>query len=269
MSTPNPAAAEVDKRTQFFPVNNDPAICSSTASDIRTKLSNSGVVHLRQFFTPGDVEAIHQELNRLFDNFRFLPKQVQPKSDSNPGSTIREIANLIRHYPAFHQSPVYRKCSQLATDIFGRPSRYGFDHAIYKSPGSTAVHWHQDQFYSKYDRDKQCISFWIPLQPVTPANGGMQYVTGSSERLLTHTRVAPDSYMYHVSPEQMSNMSTVSPEMKPGDVCLHTPLTLHRSHPNTSTETRGAWIIQFNKYGPMRFARWKNLQQQLLRVLPD
>ena len=239
----------------------------STTDNIRQTLANCGVVHLRQFVVPADIQFIKSELDYLFDNFQQLPKQINPKADSNRKGNIREIANLARHCPVLRQSALYQKCHQLASEIFGRQCRYGFDHAIYKSPGSAAVNWHQDQFYSNFDRDKQCLSFWIPLQSVTPTNGGMQYAAAATTNLLTHRRVTPGSYMFHIPEEQVADLNTISPEMNAGDICLHTPLTVHRSHPNNGSYTRRAWILQFNKYGPVRFVRWKNIRRQMDRLI--
>jgi len=247
--------------------------CSHTSdsptADIRQTLSGNGVVHMRNFIEPAEILAIKSKLDNLFANFNHLPPQVSPKADSN--RDIREIANLINYFPLLRQSPPYRKCHRLASDIFGAPARYGFDHAIYKAPNSDSVKWHQDQFYSKFDRDKQCVSFWIPLQAVAPLNGGMQYAVTSDNStppaLLSHTRVSPKSHMYHVPPELLSRLETISPEMQAGDVCLHTPLTPHRSHPNGSADIRGAWILQFNKFGPLRFVRWGNIRNQLKHLI--
>ena len=241
----------------------------SSPDNARQILANRGVLHLRNFIASSDIRYIKSELDHLFDNFQHLPKQIKPKADSHHKSTIREIANLVTHNKVFRDSVVYQQCYQLASEIFGRQCRYGFDHAIYKSPGSAAVNWHQDQYYSKFDRDKQCISFWIPLHPVTPANGGMQYAVSPIAKadLLQHSRVTPDSFMFHVTEEQVSGLNTVSPKMNAGDVCLHTPLTLHRSHPNNGSDTRCAWILQFNKYGPLRFGRWENIRRQAARLM--
>ena len=243
----------------------------SSLGNARQILFNQGVLHLPNLTAPADIRLIKSELDQLFGNFQQLPKQLAPKVASSSKGDIREIANLVSHSQIFRQSAVYQKCHQLASEIFGRQCRYGFDHAIYKSPGSTAVHWHQDQYYSNLDRDKQCISFWIPLQSVTPANGGMQYAVlpTADAQLLRHTRVTPDSFMFHVAEEQVAGLKTISPAMNVGDVCLHTPLTLHRSHPNNGPDTRCAWILQFNKYGPLRFGRWVNIRRQAARLFPS
>ena len=165
----------------------------------------------------------------------------------------------------FRESSVYKDCHALASEIFSTRARYGHDEAIFKSPGSKPVDWHQDQTYSKYDKDKQCVSIWIPLQNTDPDNGGMEYVTDRDSGLLPHEKSAPDSFMYRLSEEYLKDACTESPVMELGDVCIHSPLCIHRSHPNRSQDMRMAWILQFNKYGVGRFLRWNNLKQYMPR----
>lgn len=202
----------------------------------------------------------------FYNHFDALPSEVKKKSDHNKEGEIRETARLAETFPAFKNSSVYEECHRLASSIFGTDARYGHDEAIFKAPGSDPVDWHQDQSYSKLDKDKQCVSIWIPMQPTGPANGGMEYVVSGSQSLLQHKKVAPGSFMYHLDKQHVEKLETVSPVMEPGDVCVHTPLCVHRSYPNTTGAVRVAWILQFNKYGARRFIRWNNLKQYIPRL---
>ena len=121
----------------------------SSPDNARQILANRGVLHLRNFIASSDIRYIKSELDHLFDNFQHLPKQIKPKADSHHKSTIREIANLVTHNKVFRDSVVYQQCYQLASEIFGRQCRYGFDHAIYKSPGSCLL------YTSPSPRDRQ------------------------------------------------------------------------------------------------------------------
>ena len=229
-------------------------------------LFDAGMVHVKGLLDKDELMVLRAELLAMHGNFDNLPDDVKTKTDRNSNGEIREISHLSVKLPAFRESSVYKQCHALASDIFATNCKYGHDEAIFKSPGSKPVNWHQDQTYSKYDKDKQCVSIWIPMQRTGPANGGMEYVVNAphgSQRLLTHEKVTPDSFMYHIPEEQLPQSNVVSPEMEPGDVCVHTPLCVHRSHPNNSDELRVAWILQFNKYGASRFLRWNNLKRFL------
>ena len=229
------------------------------------ELFATGMVHIKDLLDKDELMVLRAELLALHSSFDRLPGDLKTKTDRNTDGEIREISHLSGALSVFGESSVYKQCHALASDIFGTDCKYGHDEAIFKSPGSKSVDWHQDQTYSKYDKDKQCVSIWIPMQRTGPANGGMQYVVDKAPGLLAHEKVTPDSFMYHISEEQIPKASVVSPEMEPGDVCVHTPLSVHRSHPNNSHEVRVAWILQFNKYGASRFFRWNNLK----RFLPE
>lgn len=229
-------------------------------STVAQQLDQTGMAHVKGLLTEAELQPIQTELNQLCSNFNLLPESINKKSDDNKDAEIREIAQLVKYSSIFQNSPVYSKCFELAKEIFGRPPHYGHDEAIFKSPGGQPVEWHQDQTYSKYDKDKQCISIWIPMQATNQHNGGMEYIVNRKDPLLEHSRVSDDSFMYRIPTSYLVDASTVSPDMNVGDVCVHTPLCIHRSHPNHSDQTRIAWIIQFNKYGKSRFLRLGNLK---------
>ncbi len=229
---------------------------------VAQQLELTGMAHVRGLLTDTELAPIRDELIRLHRNFNQLPNSVNKKSDDNKEAEIREISHLVKQSPLFQKSTVFSKCLQLAQEIFDRKPHYGHDEAIFKAPGGQPVDWHQDQTYSKYDKDKQCVSVWIPMQDTNKDNGGMQYVVNRKEQLLEHNRVTADSFMYRIPTDLLEeDIVTLSPDMTIGDVCVHTPLCIHRSHPNNSNQTRIAWIIQFNKYGKARFLRLSNLKQ--------
>ena len=237
-------------------------------TSVAQQLESDGMAHVRGLFDESELDPIRRELIDLHENFNQLSRDITTKSDANSGAEIREISHLVKVSPVFQESPVYQKCYELAGQIFGRTPQYGHDEAIFKAPGGQPVDWHQDQTYSKYDKDKQCVSIWIPLQNTSKNNGGMQYVLNGRENLREHNRVTPSSFMYRIEPEKLNHgqgedVKTVSPEMTVGDVCVHTPLCIHRSHPNNGEHVRIAWILQFNKYGRLRFLRLQNLKQYL------
>ena len=220
------------------------------------EIAIKGVVHLHRFIPASEI----RDLRNRFEKFNLLDEFNTIDDDGR----VQEVTWLNRSDPALLETQTFRRCFEFANEMYGGHSHLGFDQAIIKSPGSGPGHWHQDQFYSKFDNDKQCISFWIPLQPVNSGNGGMEYAVGSQKRLLAHNRVSAKSDSYHVT--DLPPIQSFSPSMELGDVCVHTPMTLHRSHPNPGTSDRLAWILQFNRYGTQRVFRWRNLRQSIARL---
>ncbi len=235
---------------------------SGRIAAIRADLEFQRAAHVRNLLQPADIQQIRRLLDPYFNgNTDSGNGFVQRDSDG----LIRELERACQFNPAFAQSTAFTKCQQLATEYFGEPCHYGFDHAIVKQPGSGAVDWHQDQHYSRFDLNKQCLSFWIPLQVTDSQNGGMEYASGDYD-LLPHTPVSKGSHSYCVNEEHRPAGDTFSPDMQAGDVCIHTPMTLHRSHPHHGDAARTAWILQFNRYGYSRFFRWGNIQRHIKKL---
>ncbi len=235
---------------------------SGKITAIRADLQTHRVAHVRQLLLPGEVQAVAQLLGQFTNDKAGSEAALQVRDKAG---LITELERVCRLNSALTHSQAFTKCQQIATEYFGAPCHYGFDHAIFKEPGSGSVDWHQDQHYSRFDLDKQCLSFWIPLQPANAQNGGMEYATGDYD-LLPHTPVSKGSHAHFVAEKHRPTGPTVSPDMQPGDVCIHTPMTLHRSHPHQGDATRAAWILQFNRYGYSRFFRWANFRQHIRKL---
>ncbi len=236
-------------------------------SALRAQLEEARVVHVRSLLPLESIAIIRTELDNLFQRFDSLPSKYITNADGNSSNHIREIAKLVIVNQFFRESDVYKRCFNMASVLFERECYYGHDEAIYKSPGSQPVQWHQDQAYSKYDKAKQCLTFWIPLQPTDSSNGGMEYVTDHHAGLLEHKPLSDESFMVQLSNPLLDGAARLRPKMALGDVCIHTPLSIHRSVPNNSNATRRAWAIQFNKYGKSRFIRWQNIRAHINQKL--
>ena len=156
----------------FQSINNESQIVGAMR-EASEELFVAGVVHLKGVLDIDELMLLRAELLALHSKFDRLPDDVKTKTDRNSKGEIREISYLSKKFSAFRESSVYKQCHALANGIFGTECKYGHDEAIFKSPGSRPVEWHQDQTYSKYDKDKQCVSIWIPMQRAGPANGGM------------------------------------------------------------------------------------------------
>lgn len=234
---------------------------SGRISAIRADLETCSVAQVSSLFSTEDVQAIARLLNQQIEH----TSHAAALQAHDQTGLITELKYACKLDAALARSAVFRKCEQIASEYFGAPCHYGFDHALFKQAGSGPVDWHQDQHYSKFDLNKQCLSFWIPLQAVSAENGGMEYAIGNFD-LLPHTPVSKGSRAHYVRQAHRPSGATTSPELQPGDVCIHTPLSLHRSHPNRGQSTRGAWIIQFNRYGYSRFFQRGNLYRHIRRL---
>jgi hypothetical protein len=113
--------------------------------------------------------------------------------------------------------------------------------------------FHQDLAYFQIAGD-QCAIVWIPLDPVTKANGAMEYVRGSH---LWGQIFAPNVFFaqtpFATSPfprlpdieGQRDAFDIVSFEVEPGDVIVHHVRTVHGAGGNLSDQMRRAISLRY------------------------
>jgi ectoine hydroxylase-related dioxygenase (phytanoyl-CoA dioxygenase family) len=127
--------------------------------------------------------------------------------------------------------------------------RFFYDQMFVKEPGTDApTPWHQDLSFWPV-RGEQICSFWIPLDPVNKDNRGLLYVKGSHRWPQRFKAISPD-YVSAIIDETMDNVPDINVEpekydllhwdMRPGDILMFHPLTLHGSNGNHSRRVAAA-----------------------------
>ena len=101
--------------------------------------------------------------------------------------------------------------------------------------------FHQDASYFEIEGD-QCCVFWIPVDPVTKRNGGMEYVRGSHRGRLYAPNVFVSRTRLPGSEGELlpdieanpANYDIVSFDVEPGDMLVHNYKTIHGAGGNLS-----------------------------------
>jgi hypothetical protein len=151
-------------------------------------------------------------------------------------------------------SPPFGVNAQRLTDNHA-PVRYHVDFLACKqpfgSPGSEAGGWHQDMAILPFDRPSP-PQWWIALDEIEPAQGSVQFLTGSHREGLVAVRHIDD---YDGSQSSGSNLAAARPDLfekyevaapqhlQPGDATIHHGYVLHRSPPNTTDKVRWTYIV--------------------------
>ena len=141
-----------------------------------------------------------------------------------------------------------------------------YDQLFVKEPGATVpTPWHHDLTFWPI-RGTQIVSIWIPLDPVTRASSGLEYIRKSHRWSNRFKAITPDYNEYMIDPdlEDMPDIDAnrdaydlVSWDMAPGDVLMFHPLVVHGSAGNASRKTRrralaSRWIGDDVVYAPQR-----------------
>lgn len=127
-----------------------------------------------------------------------------------------------------------------------------FDQLFVKEPGTAAkTPWHQDQPYWPV-AGRQVLSLWVPLDPVTLATGGLEYVRGSHDWNAFYRpekfgagRPGHEEKLSRLQGERIPDLDAershhefLSWDMQPGDVLVHQAMTIHGAPGNSSSTVR-------------------------------
>jgi ectoine hydroxylase-related dioxygenase (phytanoyl-CoA dioxygenase family) len=120
---------------------------------------------------------------------------------------------------------------------------------ICKAPGTgRSVTWHQDANYWPL-APMDVVTFWFAVSDSGPHNGGVKVVPGSHKAgLMRHVSTDGDPMNVlgaKIDPELLDESKAVDLILRPGDISIHHPYTLHGSEPNTSEVWRNGGSIQY------------------------
>ena len=209
-----------------------------------------GYLVLDNVMPPDEVERMRVIYDRLF------AAQVGRKTgeffdlggrDENNKPKIAQLMNPSK-YAAELAGPWQFKVNTvaIARQLQGDQSYYRQDLAICKPAHSTTpTLWHQDTAYNDPQFDYENLNFWMPLQPVSLANGCLHFVPGShlSKEILNHYR--PDPEVEGVECTEVNLDRAVACPLPAGGATIHHARMLHYSGPNNTDDDRRAYILEY------------------------
>ena len=120
------------------------------------------------------------------------------------------------------------------------------DQALFKTPGGTDSHWHQDQYFWPLDTDRS-LGLWMPLVDCSEEMGSIKFVAGSHRYgNLGQHRLSEESgefFEEFIAEERLEIFQTES--LKAGDCTFHLGWTIHGAPANRSKKLREAMIVTF------------------------
>ena len=230
------------------------------------QFENEGFVYIPSFY---DLEEeILPIQNDIYDLISILikkynlPIEQKPFSSKTFDSGLQELLKDHRElvstiYDAVKKIPSYMKlaCSQknedvskelLKTKFAGFASR-GFGIRMDNpSEDIFLTQWHQD--YVSQLCAKKGIVLWSPLRDVTSEMGPVEFCpTSHKEGIFRVLKDAEGSYGLKIKNEEgiVSKFTSITPEVKIGDMVILDYLVLHRSTPNRSKFTRWGMISRY------------------------
>ena len=120
------------------------------------------------------------------------------------------------------------------------------EQALFKQPGGTDSHWHQDQYYWPLATDRS-LGLWMPLVDCSREMGTIRFVRGSHRYGDLAGRDISDESARHfdefIAREGLEIHQTE--EFAAGDCTFHLGWTVHGAPANHSTTMREAMIVTF------------------------
>lgn len=226
-------------------------------SDARVKeFRASGYVNAGPAFTPGDLEALRAELDRVIAAHDRGARTLQ---------FIESTAAFCIHKPSFFQvgnlrelSPLYESVA-FSTNLVSAAARllaaaslriFG-DQILYKTAEDRELNeWHQDgPAFDILDTD-EIITAWMALDDVDETNGCMCMIPGSHRwpaefhQELRHLR-KPGRLDWIPARHRDLPIAVELRPVRAGEIHFHHGLTWHGSVPNASGRPRRSFVIQF------------------------
>eukprot|EP00897_Mesotaenium_endlicherianum_P006358 jgi/Mesen1/5750/ME000292S04829 len=154
-----------------------------------------------------------------------------------------QMFNLHRSSPAARQLAFSRRLAKAAADLLGaRKVRLYQDCMFLKRPGFAATNWHSDLNMVPLDTN-QFVTFWIPLQPIAPADSALLFASGSHRDF---------AMAYWQSNEGMAHLEDRNYALESydtlalGDVTCHHGWTLHWAPPQPQGRPpRAAFTVSY------------------------
>lgn len=127
--------------------------------------------------------------------------------------------------------------AQWVGDLFGEPAVLFKEKINYKLPGGAGFAPHQDA--TAYRFVDHHISVMVPLDPMTPESGCLDFAPGHRGGLLPELRGC-------ITPEVAAALAWEPLEAGPGDVVLFDSYAPHRSGPNRTARARRSFYLTYN-----------------------
>ena len=223
------------------------------------QFERDGYLRLGRLLNDADLKALQDEINAIMlgtarvDYARMMMQldskdgaynNAGPQSRGHKGATLayRKIQDLEYDplFLAYLQRPLFR---EICARVHGAATPIACFRAMFMNKPAhqgTLLPWHQDR-WSALDRDP-VITVWTALDPATVANGCVQIIPGSHQKLIN-----PEHPSGFLKDEQHAEHcpadKAIYLELAAGEVALLHNWTLHRSDVNRTEVPRRAFSV--------------------------
>lgn len=181
--------------------------------------------------------------NRLVKDIHFA-KGLLPMPE-DPEHALWKVLNPDRFDPIMAECLRFPRVLDAVSSLIGEDILAFLLMFIYKPPGvEESIHpFHQDAAYFMFEPQSQCLGVWIPLDPVSEANGSLSVVP-RSHRLDVRKHIVKEGINFGAlaaedsEEDEAFREKAVTMNLDPGDCLLFNTRLLHRSGGNRTSGHR-------------------------------
>lgn len=236
---------------------NEPAVLDREIVD---QFRQDGFVILKQIMSADVVAAHAADISQIFDERNRL-KSIPMQDRTLYDRAFIQVGNLWQQSPRVRDFAFSKRLASAAAQLLGVPGvRMWHDQALYKEPSGGFTPWHVDQQYWPM-ASSQCVTAWIPLQPVPMEMGPLSFARGSHRLRIGHDLAISNESERVIGKEiRQKKIDEVQQPYELGDVSFHLVWTLHRAGGNETTMPRRVFTVIYMD-SKMRLAEPKNENQ--------
>ncbi len=224
-----------------------PAGPFTTLTDAQaTAFDESGFVVVEDVFSADEVAAVTAVLDRRDAEVEeFLQGMENERFSIAEAGAITFAPNLAHRDALLRSFATHHRLMGLCRDLVGPDVDLYWDQAVYKKPQKPRrFPWHQDNGYTLVD-PQYYLTCWVALTDATIDNG-CPHVAPGLHRLgtLQHEYVDPLGWQVF---DEVADVE-IAP-VRAGGVVAFSSLTPHLTGPNTTSDVRKAYILQYSPAG--------------------
>ena len=210
------------------------------------QFDRDGFIAVHNVLTPLELKALHVRMEDIGNEVVDFPQNcvgLEPRvargeveADPVRFNNVRKISNLTKYDPLFKEYSRHPRILDVVTSLIGSDVKIFLDQTLCKPPRvGSAKPPHQDSAYWTRIDPPALVTCWMALDDSTEENGCMRFIPGSHKNgVIEHKRLED----YRVEDEHIDYENEVPVTLKAGSCTFHHSLTMHRTDPNTSPNSR-------------------------------
>jgi phytanoyl-CoA hydroxylase len=216
---------------------------STLSFEQKDAFDRDGFVVLTGLIDADTISALTTELDELEAHVEhFLADQEGGRFHIAESGAITFTVHAVLRSPAARRFATHAALLGLCRDLLGPDVNLYWDQAVYKKPEKPRrFPWHQDTGYTFAD-PQDYLTCWVALTDATVTNG-CPWVLPRVHRNGTLLHHWIDPIGWECLPEEPDG--AVAAEVPAGGVVAFSSLTPHLTRPNTTTEVRKSYIVQY------------------------